>query len=76
MNDKPHVHELKAEHFILDEWRPIDQLPRDGSVVEVRAHASGPMVRAVWNTKHERLELEPGSNHVDRSKLTQWRYPY
>jgi hypothetical protein len=74
----PYKHELKAEDFIIEptlfgDWYPIATHPRDASVFEVRV-GNGPIARATWNAKYERLELEPGSNEVDKMRLTEWRY--
>ena len=54
MNDKPHVHELKAADFIVeapavDFWRPLD---------DIRAGIEGPIVvRGTNNSEHPAIAI-------------------
>jgi hypothetical protein len=64
------VHELKAEDFILDEWKDMSRFPQDDTVVEVRERVGGPIARAQWNAHLRIVEIISGPI----VHMVEWRY--
>lgn len=64
---KPFVHELKAADYTLNDWRTLNDFPRE-HLVEVR-DADGKVGRAFW--RDGEILVEPGGPQ----QPVAWRWP-